>query len=69
MLWDTISLTYLLNYMKLHLGDITERDSTHHNNDFEVFINPNNNVFNYGEIEINAFGTEWDLFLNKSHTD
>ena len=39
----------------------------YYNNDFEVFINPNDDVFSYGEIEINALGTEWDLFLNRPY--
>ena len=67
MLWDE---KYLYVYAKLfedHIwGDITQRDEViYYNNDFEVFINPNDDVFNYGEIEINALGTEWDLLLNK----
>ena len=36
-------------------------------NDFEVFINPNDHIFNYGEIEINSLGTEWDLSLYKPY--
>ena len=69
MLWDE---KYLYVYAKLfedHIwGDITQRDEViYYNNDFEVFINPNDNVFNYSEIEINALGTEWDLFLNKPY--
>ena len=58
MLWDE---KYLYVYAKLfedHIwGDITQRDEViYYNNDFEIFINPNNDVFNYGEIEINALG-------------
>ena len=69
MLWDE---KYLYVYAKLfedHIwGDITQRDEViYYNNDFEVFINPNDDVFNYGEIEINALGTEWDLLLNKPY--
>ena len=37
------------------------------NNDFEVFISPSNNTHNYGEVEINALGTIWDLLLNKPY--
>ena len=69
MLWDE---KYLYVYAKLYedhiWGDITQRDEViYYNNDFEVFINPNDDVFNYGEIEINALGTEWDLLLNKPY--
>ena len=69
MLWDNNFLYVFAKLYETHIwGDITERDKViYHNNDFEVFINPNNNVFNYGEIEINALGTEWDLFLNKPY--
>ena len=69
MLWDD---KYLYVFAKLHeehiWGDLTERDAIiFNNNDFEVFINPNDHVFSYGEIEINALGTLWDLFLNKPY--
>jgi hypothetical protein len=69
MLWDNNFLYVFAKLYETHIwGDITERDKViYHNNDFEVFINPNKNVFNYGEIEINALGTEWDLFLNKPY--
>lgn len=69
MLWDD---TYLYVYAELeepHVwGDITERDAIIYlNNDFEVFINPSENTEAYGEIEINALNTVWDLLLNKPY--
>ena len=69
MLWDD---KFLYVFAKLYVnhiwGDITKRDEViYYNNDFEVFINPNDDVFSYGEIEINALGTEWDLFLNRPY--
>jgi hypothetical protein len=36
-------------------------------NDFEVFINPNNTTHQYYEIEFNALNTIFDLFLNKPY--
>lgn len=36
-------------------------------NDFEVFIDPNNDASNYFEIEINALGTVMDLFMHKTY--
>jgi hypothetical protein len=36
---------------------------------FEFFIDPSNNTHNYLEYEINALGTEWDLFLDKPYRD
>jgi hypothetical protein len=38
-------------------------------NAFEIFIDPSNNTHNYLEYEINALGTEWDLFLTKPYRD
>ena len=56
------------NEANLKYKDIIKRDEViYYNNDFEVFINPNKHVFSYGEIEINALGTEWDLYLNKPY--
>lgn len=69
MLWDK---NFLYVYAKLHekhiWGDITKRDQViFYNNDFEVFISPSNDTHNYGEIEINALNTVWDLVLNKPY--
>ncbi|MCR9171008.1 MAG: family 10 glycosylhydrolase [bacterium] len=69
MLWDD---TYLYVYAELeepHVwGDITERDAIiYFNNDFEVFINSSEATEAYGEIEINALNTVWDLLLNKPY--
>ncbi len=47
-----------------------ERDSViYHENDFEVFIDPDGDNHEYYELEINALGTEWDLFLVKPYRD
>lgn len=69
MLWDD---TYLYVYAELeepHVwGDITERDAIIYlNNDFEVFIKPSESSEAYGEIEMNALNTVWDLLLNKPY--
>jgi hypothetical protein len=40
-----------------------------HENDFEVFIDPNGDTHNYYELEINALGTVWDLLLTKPYRD
>ncbi|HEY8780744.1 MAG TPA: carbohydrate-binding family 9-like protein [Mucilaginibacter sp.] len=45
-----------------HHDDIVFRD-----NDFEVFIDPNNTTHRYFEIEYNALNTVFDLFLNKPY--
>ena len=40
-----------------------------YDNDFEVFIDPDGDTHQYYELEVNAFGTEWDLFLVKPYRD
>jgi hypothetical protein len=40
-----------------------------HENDFEVFIDPDGDTHNYFEYEVNALGTEWDLLLGKAYRD
>lgn len=69
LLWDE---DYLYIYAELHephiWGDITKRDAIIYlNNDFEVFIDPSGDGENYGEIEMNALNTVWDLLLNKPY--
>lgn len=49
---------------------IKEHDAViYHDNDFEIFLNPSGDTHNYLEYEINAYGTDWDLFLNKPYRD
>ncbi len=51
-------------------GTLTERDAViFHDNDFEVFIDPNHDTHEYYEFEINALGTPWDLLLVKPYRD
>ena len=69
MLWDE---DYLYVYAELeepHIwGNLKQRDTIiYFNNDFEVFIDPSGKGANYGEIEINALNTVWDLLLNKPY--
>jgi hypothetical protein len=40
-----------------------------HDNDFEVFIDPNGDSQTYFEIEVNAINTVFDLFLPKAYRD
>jgi hypothetical protein len=69
MLWDDsclyiagqISDPNVWAYLRQH-DEIVFRD-----NDFEVFINPNNNTHQYFELEFNALNTVFDLFLNKPY--
>ena len=51
-------------------GTLTERDSViFHDNDFEVFIDPDGDTHDYYELEINALGTAWDLMLLRPYRD
>lgn len=48
----------------------TERDSViFHDNDFEIFIDPDGDSHLYYEFEINALNTVWDLLLVKPYRD
>jgi hypothetical protein len=38
-------------------------------NDFEIFIDPDGDTRNYYEIEVNALGTIFDLFLRRTYID
>lgn len=69
MLWDDQFLYIFAQLEEPHIwGDIQQRDEViFYNNDFEVFINPTKSTQNYGEIEINALGTVWDLLLDKPY--
>jgi hypothetical protein len=40
-----------------------------HDDDFEVFLDPDGDNHEYYEIEINALNTEWDLFLKRPYRD
>ncbi|MBI0400686.1 carbohydrate-binding family 9-like protein [Cyclobacterium marinum] len=69
MLWDQ---EYLYIGVKLYEKNIwatyTERESViFHENDIEVFIDPDGDTHNYYEIEVNALGTLWDLLLTKPY--
>lgn len=49
---------------------LTERDAViYHDNDFEVFIDPDGDTHEYYELEINAFDAEWDLLLVRPYRD
>ena len=51
-------------------GTLTVRDSViFHDNDFEVFIDPDGDTHAYYELEVNALGTPWDLLLIKPYRD
>ncbi|MGF1585468.1 MAG: carbohydrate-binding family 9-like protein [Bacteroidales bacterium] len=69
MLWDDDYLYIAAELDEPHIwATYTERNSViFHENNFEVFIDPNGDTHNYYEYEVNALGTEWDLFLTKPY--
>ena len=51
-------------------GTITKHDAViFHDNDFEVFIDPDGDNHEYYEIEVNVLNAEWDLLLKKPYRD
>lgn len=51
-------------------ASITERDAViFHDNDFEIFVDPDSDTQQYYEFEMNALNTVWDLMLTKAYRD
>ena len=71
MLWDGEHFYVGARLEEPHAwATLTEHDSViFHDNDFEVFIDPNGDNHEYYEFEINALNTGWDLFLPKPYMD
>lgn len=69
MLWDETNYYILAKINEPHVwANLKQRDTIiFYNNDFEVFIDPDGDSFNYYELEINALNTVWDLFLSKPY--
>ncbi|MBW6513541.1 MAG: carbohydrate-binding family 9-like protein [Candidatus Syntrophosphaera sp.] len=71
MLWDSQGLYIAARLYDPHIwAKLTQHDSViFQDNDFEVFIDPDGDTHHYAEIEVNALGTVWDLFLIKPYRD
>lgn len=71
MLWDSTALYIAAQLEEPDLwGTITERDAViFQDNDFEVFLDPDGDARGYFELELNALGTAWDLFLPIAYRD
>ncbi len=69
MLWNHTYLYFFAKLEEPHVwGTLRQRDTViFHNNDFEVFIDPDGDTHNYYELEINALNTVWDLLLTKPY--
>ncbi len=71
MLWDNEYFYVAAEMEEPHLwATYTEHDSiVFQENDFEVFIDPDGDTYDYFEIEINALGTVFDLRLVKPYRE
>ena len=71
MLWDDTYFYVAAHLQEPHVwGTLKDHDSViFHDNDFEVFIDPNGDNHEYYELELNALNTTWDLFLPKPYKD
>lgn len=69
--WDDTCVYFAAELEEPHLwATYTERDSViYHENDWEVFLDPDGDTHHYFELEINVLGTEWDLLLVKPYRD
>ena len=71
LLWDDSALYIGASLQEPHVrASITRHDAViFHDNDFELFLDPDGDARDYGELEINALNTVWDLFLAVPYRD
>jgi hypothetical protein len=71
MLWDDKCLYIGAELEEPHVwATLTRHDSViFHDNDFEVFLDPDGDSQLYAELELNALNTTWDLLLPKPYKD
>jgi hypothetical protein len=71
MLWDDEALYIAAELEEPHVwANLKEHDSViFYDNDFEVFLDPDGDNHLYGELELNALNTTWDLLLTKPYRD
>lgn len=71
LLWDDVHFYIAAELQEPHVwGTLTKHDAViFHDNDFEVFIDPNGDNHEYYEFEMNALNTGWDLFLPRPYKD
>ena len=69
MLWDERYLYIAAEMEEPHLwATYRQHDAViFHENDFEVFLDPDGDTLDYFEFEINVLNTGWDLHLNKPY--
>lgn len=71
LLWDENFLYVAADLEEPDLwGTFQQRDAViYHENDFELFLDPDGDNHFYYELEINALGTVWDLLLPWPYRD
>ncbi len=71
MLWDDNYFYFAAELVEPHIwATLKDHDDIIlHNNDFELFIDPDGDTHNYCEIEMNALTTVWDLMLTRPYRD
>lgn len=71
MLWDDQYLYIGAWLDEPHVwGTLRRHDSViFHDNDFEVFLDPDADSHLYAELELNALNTTWDLLLTRPYKD
>ncbi len=71
MMWDDSFLYIAAELKEPHIwARLRMRDTViFHDNDFEVFIDPDGDTQGYYEFEMNAFNTVWDLLLTRPYRD
>ncbi len=69
--WDDSFFYVAARLVEPHVwATYARRDAViYHENDFEVFIDPDGDNHLYYELEINALGTVWDLMLVRPYRD
>ena len=69
MLWDDEFFYVAAELEEPHVhASLTEKNSIlFHDNDFEVFIDPDGDNLDYYELEVNALGTIWELSLSRPY--
>ncbi len=71
MLWDDQYFYIAAEMSEPHVwGSLRKHDEiVFHDNDFEVFIDPDGDAREYYELEVNALGTIFDLFLHRRYKE
>lgn len=71
MLWDDDNFYFAAELEEKHIwATLQQRDTViYYDNDFEIFIDPDGDTHLYYELEVNAFGTTWDLLMVKPYRD